>query len=156
MGFYNGNNLRVLVVCVGNICRSPAAEYLLRDYIQQSRPDLANNIQVMSAGLAAVVGSDPHPYTQELMLHAGIDCSGHRAQQLNTEMVTGSDLVLVMENMHKRHIESQYPQSCGKVFLLGEWDEGIEIVDPYNKPQEDFVKVQKLMEHGLKQWVQKL
>ena len=76
----------ILTVCVGNICRSPMAEALLRTKL----PDVA----VASAGIAAPSGALADPLAQELMLERGIDISAHRAKRVITPSIAGSDLVL--------------------------------------------------------------
>src|SRR5512136_1311836 len=90
---------RVLVVCVGNICRSPMAEALLR-----ARLGHWPRFDVSSAGLSALVGRPADESTVALMRERGIDISAHRARQLTPRLVAGSDLVLVMETGHERAV----------------------------------------------------
>ena len=124
----------ILVVCVGNICRSPMAEALLKHALRGQ-----DGFTVESAGLGALVGHPASEYSQELMLEMGLDISEHRARQIHPDMVREADLVLVMEAGHKRAIDDADPTARGKVHRLGEW-------------QNALVGIQE----GVRLWVEKL
>ena len=98
----------ILVVCVGNICRSPMAEALLRRELRGQ-----DEFTVESAGLGALVGHPASEYSVELMDEIGEDITGHRARQIHPDMVRDADLVLVMEAGHKRAItmRTQQPEA---------------------------------------------
>jgi protein-tyrosine phosphatase len=142
----------MLVVCVGNICRSPMAEGVFRQAFVE-----VNNFEsrIRSAGLGALVGHPPDPKAIQLMMEKGIDISDHRARQLNQEMIRKSDLILVMELDQKNTIEEIEPTARGKVFRLGEWG-GFDIPDPYQKEIHIFEKTLILIEQGVSQWIKKL
>lgn len=142
---------KILVVCIGNICRSPMGEALLKHRAQQKRPSL----MVSSAGIGALAGWPADSIVQEILLEQGIDCSGHRARQLTESMLLDSDLVLVMEKNHRREIERMFPNVCGKVHLLGKWDD-FEIPDPYKKPRQFFQETYRLIVQGIDGWQAKL
>lgn len=105
----------ILVVCVGNICRSPMAEYLLK----QQHP----NISIESAGISGMVGHAADAKAQLCMQRLNIDMSPHIAQKLNAEHLKKADLVLVMSNNQQKHIEQTWPFAKGKVFRLGHWQQ---------------------------------
>ncbi len=134
---------RVLFVCVGNICRSPMAEALYRAR-GRGRPDA----EAASAGIAAVAGRPADPIAVALMADRGIDLSGHRARPLTGELIAAHDLVLVMEDGHKREIESIYPQSRGRVHRLGRFG-GFDVPDPYRGTRAEFEQALALIERGL-------
>lgn len=142
----------MLVVCVGNICRSPMAEGVFRQAFVE-----VNNFEsrIRSAGLGALVGHPPDPKAIQLMMEKGIDISDHRARQLNQEIIRKSDLILVMELDQKNTIEEIEPTARGKVFRLGEWG-GFDIPDPYQKEIHVFEKTLILIEQGVSQWIKKL
>ena len=82
---------RILLVCVGNICRSPTAEYLLRDRLGDA------SLQISSAGLGALEDHPMDATAASLLIEHGIDASAHRGRQLQASMLREVDLVLVME-----------------------------------------------------------
>ena len=140
----------ILVVCVGNICRSPMAEALLRRALREQ-----DGFTVESAGLGALVGHPASEYSQELMLEMGLDISEHRARQIHPDMVREADLVLVMEAGHKRAIDDADPTARGKVHRLGEWQDA-DVDDPYRKPREAYEKALADIQEGVRLWVEKL
>ncbi|MDQ6982484.1 MAG: low molecular weight protein-tyrosine-phosphatase [Mariprofundus sp.] len=138
----------ILVVCVGNICRSPMAEALLRSHAPES-------VRVESAGIGALVGEAADPSALRLMQERSIDISAHRARQFTPEMARRNDLILVMEDGHRQHIHSIAAEARGKVHMIGKWGD-MEIPDPYKKSPEYFEYVLGLIEQGVDQWSSKL
>jgi len=138
----------VMIVCVGNICRSPMAEVLLK----HQQPQL----NVFSSGIGALVGKPADPAAIELMSEKGIDLGTHCAQQINTVLVSASDLILTMEQKHINAIQSKFPESRGKVHLIGKWSDNQEVPDPYKKNKEAFISALSLIESGLEGWQKKL
>jgi protein-tyrosine phosphatase len=111
----------VLVLCIGNICRSPMAEAMLRHALPE--------ITIVSAGLDAMLGNAADPLAVQVMAEQGFDIREHRAKRLSTKLVSDADLILVMDLGQKRHIEAEYP-ARGKVFRLGDF-QNTDISDPY-------------------------
>jgi len=138
----------VLVVCIGNICRSPMAEGLLR-------AELENKVEVHSAGLGALIGKAADSHAQTLMEQLGIDISDHRAQQLNGALCKSVDLILVMDNDQKKEIESLYPYARGRVYRLGD-AAGVDIFDPYKRGIDDFERCLLLIRSGVVDWAKKI
>ena len=140
----------ILVVCVGNICRSPMAEALLAKALGGN-----DEYVVESAGLGALVGHAADPFVIELMDEIGVDVRGHRARQIHPNMVEAADLVLVMTSGHKRAIADADPTARGKIHRLGEWQER-DIDDPYRQPRAAFVDAMREIEEGVASWADKI
>ncbi len=141
----------VLVVCIGNICRSPIAEALL----QKKFNTKGQKTQVSSAGLGALVNYPADETSQELMLKKGIDISTHRARQLTPELVFASDFIITMTTDQTKELERLYPGAKGRVYRLGHWGE-FDVVDPYKRPKAIFEQACALIEQGVDEWYDKL
>lgn len=137
----------VLTVCLGNICRSPMAEGLLRTKLP--------NLVVSSAGIVAPSGAHADPFAQELMLERGVDISAHRAKRVTSPVIAASDLILVMDLEQKRAIERTHPVARGKVFRLGEFGK-FEIFDPLNRGRDEFAKCLALIDQGVDAWTERI
>ncbi len=128
---------KILCVCTGNLCRSPMAAGLLRQRLAAAGLD--GQVQVDSAGVFALAGRRASEGAVQVMAERGIDISQHRARELDIAEVLEADLVLVMENAHRRSIFYQDPQSLHKVLLLSELaGEHHDIQDPYGQPLEAY------------------
>ncbi|WP_047605891.1 protein-tyrosine-phosphatase [Rahnella aquatilis] len=138
----------VLVVCTGNICRSPLAERLLRKLIPEKKID--------SAGIAALVDHEADASAIAVAQEHGVSLDGHKGTQFKSSLGRKYDLILVMEKSHIEFISGVSPESRGKVFLLGYWLEQKEIPDPYRKSHEAFEYVYQLIEQACLRWVEKL
>ena len=138
----------ILVVCTGNICRSPTGEYLLKK-------ELGEGFNVMSAGLGALVDHPAHQLSQKIALEHGVDMSAHHARQINMDILKWADLVLVMENGHKQEILRKYPWTEGKVFRYGDSVQ-VDIPDPYRRPESAFVLAWNFISKLTPYWVKKI
>jgi protein-tyrosine-phosphatase len=95
-----------------------------------------DNISITSAGVYAIPGNPPDPAMVEYLTNMGIPAGEHESKQITEQDVDQSDFIFVMEHNHKTAIEGMWPQSKGKVELLGKFMSGEpvadDIVDPYH------------------------
>jgi protein-tyrosine phosphatase len=137
----------VLVICEGNICRSPMAEGLFASALPQ--------MQVRSAGLNALSGMPAEPAAVHLMQARGIDITAHRAIQITGELCVHSDLVLVMSTEQRERLEEKYSFARGRTFRLGEFSKR-DIPDPYRQPVKAFEDSLQLIDQGVREWLQRI
>jgi protein-tyrosine phosphatase len=137
----------ILVVCEGNICRSPMAEGLLAAAL----PDAT----VRSAGLNALSGMPADRTAVELMESKGIDITGHRAMQITLEVCMQAEIVLVMSSEQRKRLEEKYPFACGRTFRIGEFSKR-DIPDPYRQPRSAFSASLQLIDQGVREWLQRI
>ena len=90
------------------------------------------------------------------MEERGIDAGGHRARQVTPEILSSSELILVMEQGHRAKLESWMPAARGRVHLLGRWLDDAEVADPYRKDETAFRDSLTLIDSGLDAWIQRL
>lgn len=135
----------ILVVCVGNICRSPMAEYFLK----QALPTL----KISSAGISGLVGHPADDKAKYAMQQLGVSMDDHIARKLNAEMIKQADLILVMSQNQQKHLEQTWPFAKGKTFRLGHW-QGKNVSDPYQKDQTTFDQSCALIEQFVTDWKQ--
>ncbi|MGB9791372.1 MAG: low molecular weight protein arginine phosphatase [Thermacetogeniaceae bacterium] len=110
---------RILFVCTGNTCRSPMAEHIARRLLEEK--GLRGEIEVASAGLAALPGAPASAEARDVLRGMGIDLSGHQAVQLSRKQVEDADLIFTMTASQKRQLLELYPEARGKVFVLKEY-----------------------------------
>ena len=139
---------KILIVCVGNICRSPTAERILQEKLPGK--------QVSSAGLKALEDKGMDLQSAKLLSERGYISDNHRARTINRELVASADLILVMQRVHQSLLMEQYPEVSGKVMLLGRWSNNLEIIDPFLKSDEVYSLVYKQIETCCLDWHQKL
>ncbi|QTF91390.1 low molecular weight protein-tyrosine-phosphatase [Halomonas sp. BM-2019] len=142
---------RILVLCTGNICRSPVAGAMLAERLPHKL--------IETAGLNALEGQGVEPKARALAESAGLDVSAHKARQVTSEILQGADLVLVMSDGQRMAVGQMDPAALGKTMLFGRWldaGQGREIPDPYRKSQEAFQQVHQLLTQSADSWVGKL
>ena len=140
----------VLTLCLGNICRSPIAEGLLRAHIEKA----GLNISVDSAGTSAYhVGEAPDPRSIEVMSKHGYHIGQQRSRQLTPKDFQQFDLILAMDQSNKNNALKliQREHSSGIVALyLGE---SREVPDPYYGGPNGFDEVYRMIDQAALDWV---
>ncbi|WP_109240869.1 arsenate reductase/protein-tyrosine-phosphatase family protein [Klebsiella michiganensis] len=138
----------ILVVCTGNICRSPIGERLLQKLLPHKKID--------SAGTGALVDHAADDTAIKIASLNEISLEGHKGKQFTSSLARKYELILVMERSHIEQIGKIAPEARGKTMLFGHWLDQKEIPDPYRKSEEAFVSVYSLIEQSALQWVKKL
>src|SRR5690348_4874348 len=108
----------ILVVCTGNICRSPMAEGFLRSMLAVRGIE---GVQVASCGVNGLEASPAMPEGVQAMIENGVDISGHRARRLTAPMIREADLVLTMATDHRDTIAGQIDGAETRTFTLKEF-----------------------------------
>ena len=117
---------KILFVCTGNLCRSPAAERILRHELEAA--DVAD-VLVESAGARAVVGEPMSPPMAALVSDYGAVPDDFRARQLTPPLLRESDLVIGMSSAHRTAAVTLVPPVVQRAFVLGELSRMLERVD---------------------------
>jgi protein-tyrosine phosphatase len=136
--------IRVLFVCLGNICRSPTAEGVLRDVAAREAPRL--RLDIDSAGTADYhIGAPPDPRSQSAARARGIDLSGLRARQIEPRDFERFDYILAMDDDNLTQLERLRPHDArARLQLFMSYAPQIgqrEVPDPYYGGPEDFEAV---------------
>jgi protein-tyrosine phosphatase len=132
------DSFRLLVVCTGNICRSPMAEHLIRDGLRRRLGDGADRFVVASAGTFGLVDYPMEPFAVDtLRTHYTVDGTAFRAKALADVMVKGADLVLTATRDHRAAAVTLHPQAARKTFTIREFDRLVSGADPAALPADD-------------------
>jgi protein-tyrosine phosphatase len=140
--------MRILFVCLGNICRSPTAQGVLEQLLTAEAPQL--EVEVDSAGTGDYhVGEAPDLRTQRAAMQRGIDLSGQRARQVVADDFAHFDLILAMDRRNLRALQALRPATAKaqlKLFLDYAGQPGSrEVPDPYSGDAGDFERVLDLI-----------
>jgi protein-tyrosine phosphatase len=138
------SSYKVLLVCLGNICRSPTAEGVLRHLAAKEAPQLA--LEIDSAGTADYhIGAPPDPRSQRAALRRGIDISGLKARQIAADDFARFDLILAMDSENLRELRAMQPRNSHasvKLFLEYARDSALrDVPDPYYRDAAAFEEV---------------
>lgn len=151
--------ISVLVVCTGNICRSPTGEGVLR-HLAEKR-GLGARVRVASAGTHDYhVGDCPDTRTLEHARKRGYDLSAQRAMQVRREHFHEFDYILAMDRGHLRILRSLAPPGAPArlgLFLeaSARW-KGEDVPDPYYGGAESFERVLDMVEEAAQRWLERI
>ncbi|HUA43210.1 MAG TPA: low molecular weight protein-tyrosine-phosphatase [Streptosporangiaceae bacterium] len=143
---------RICIVCLGNICRSPMGEVLLRDELRKA--GLAGKVEVESAGTGDWhIGEAMDSRARAELSRRGYDGSRHEARQIQASWLTEYDLLLAMDRANLaslRRMAAGDTDLAGRIQLMLSFDpdapDGAEVPDPYNGSPDDYAEVFELVE----------
>ena len=143
---------RICVVCLGNICRSPMAEVILRDKLAEA--GLAGQVEVDSAGTGDWhLGEAMDSGARAELSRRGYDGSGHEARQFQPSWLADYDLILAMDRGNLaslRQMAAGDSEVAGRIRLMRSFDPAAagqaEVPDPYNGGPEEYAQVFDLVE----------
>lgn len=137
---------RILIVCTGNTCRSPLAEGWLKAELKHQH--FSDQIKILSCGIFARDGSGISMESALALRNDGIDVGDFKTTACRREEVLKADLILAMEEQHKKFIEEICPEARGKIILL-------DIDDPIGLSLEHYEKCyQSIKEKIKKHWAE--
>lgn len=144
--------MKILMVCTGNICRSPAAEGVLRSHLAHA--GLAGRVTVESAGTHGYhIGDPPDRRMIAAAAARGYDIAGQRARRLVAEDFQAFDLILAMDRGHLAALERQAPaEARAECRLFGSLlpdATAPDVPDPYYEADTAFADVLDLLEAGM-------
>ncbi|WP_276392713.1 low molecular weight protein-tyrosine-phosphatase [Eudoraea chungangensis] len=142
--------MKILMVCLGNICRSPLAEGILKSKLSKNR------FYIDSAGTGGYhIGNRPDIRSIEIAKKNGIDISSQKCRQVKTKDFAAFDLIYAMDYSNYNHLIEMAPsiKDQAKVRLLLEETEGpiMEVPDPYYGGKDGFANVFQLIDEACQQ-----
>ncbi|MGI9473343.1 MAG: Sua5/YciO/YrdC/YwlC family protein [Rubripirellula sp.] len=143
----------IALVCTGNTCRSPMAETLLREQLRKKLGS-EDAVRVLSAGVAAGMGSGASPQAVEVMGARNLDLTGHSSRPLDDGVMNVADLVLTMTRGHRAAILAAWPNMQDRVHTLRR--DGGDISDPVGMPVEVYQSCAEQIDHELASWIDSL
>lgn len=119
--------IKILFICHGNICRSPMAEFIMKDLVKQAGKDREFTI-ASAATSQEELGNPVYPPVRRILRQHGIDCSGKTARQITPEDYTRFDLLIGMDHANLRNMQR---------FFQGDPDQKLHLLLEYtNRPGE--------------------
>lgn len=139
----------ILFVCTGNICRSPAAQLLAKNYLD-------NRFCLASAGTGTIDGERISANMAVLLSDRNIDSSEFRSTRINLDIINSSRLIMVMDRTHKRYINRITENA--PVYFLADMIDGKfierDIVDPFGLDMKYYEETFNIIDNSLKRFIE--
>ena len=140
----------ILFICTGNVCRSPMAEGLFKNLVDQNKADLI----VISAGVGAQNGQPPSENAIRALQDLDIDISPQRSMMMTAAMASEADMIIGMTHGHIEMVNLMFPHTAEKTFLLREFDDSLplherEISDPIGCSYEIYCQCRDQIREGI-------
>ncbi|MGO5060196.1 low molecular weight protein-tyrosine-phosphatase [Lawsonibacter sp. LCP25S3_F5] len=123
----------ILFVCHGNICRSPMAEFVMKDLVEKA--GLGERLHIESAATSREeIGNPVYPPARRKLAEHGIGCEGHAARQITARDYQDFDLLIAMDSANLRNMRRFYGgDPAGKIHMLLDYAgrPGEEVADPW-------------------------
>jgi protein-tyrosine-phosphatase len=145
--------LEVLVVCSGNICRSPILAGILTSLLG---PPETSGVRVSSAGTSAAEGYPASEDMQGIAAEWGVNLSAHRARILDRAIIDRSDIILVAEPKHQAFILAYWPGLRSRRYLAGEPVGLTAIPDPYGADAGSYLTVARMIRQAAQAWADRI
>ena len=101
--------IKILFVCHGNICRSPMAEFVLKDMVKKA--GLSHRFEIASAAVSREeLGNPVYPPARRELARHGLTCDGHRARQITEKDLETYDYIYYMDSNNRRRLERMFPR----------------------------------------------
>ncbi len=127
----------ILMICAGNMCRSPFAEFYLRKKLEEA----AVEGECFSRGLMMMQGKKVPDLGLQIGLEFGVDMKEHTSQMLLAPDMDRAGLVMVMEQGQRLHLMQKRAEHVGKVMLLSQPCGGKNIDDPMQRSEDTYRRV---------------
>ncbi len=139
--------MKLLFVCLGNICRSPTAEGIAKHLARQN----GLSMEIASAGTIAYhQGNPPDPRSQAETKKHGINISMQKSRLLSVKDLNYYDYIIAMDKQNLADIQAIKPKSCfAKIRLLHHATKE-DVIDPYYLAEDGFAKTYQSIERGIK------
>ncbi|WP_164985342.1 low molecular weight protein-tyrosine-phosphatase [Ammoniphilus sp. CFH 90114] len=138
--------IKVIFVCLGNICRSPLGEGVFRELVKER--GLEQQFQIDSAGTAAYhVGKLPDPGSRRVALKHGFSIEDQRARQFRSGDLIEWDYIIAMDSSNRRNIE-KLGSTSGELVLMRDFDpeiKGSDVPDPWSLGDEAFLETYRII-----------
>jgi protein-tyrosine phosphatase len=147
---------KILFVCLGNICRSPMAEGLLKKMIKDQ--NLEHCFHVESRGTSSwEEGNPPHPGTQKILKRLGISTEGMFSKKITKNDFNDFDYIIGMDHENMKYLKKYAFENIYKLYLLRDVDaktKGEIVPDPYYSGK--YEETYQLLNESLSIWLEKL